>query len=389
MKRILMVLASMLLSTAVHAACNLEDPYRPPEGANVLRPPSGATVDLRGMTLKGQASAKDELSVLSVLSFKDVCIFGGRMLGMQDPQQVPWVVGHSLYGAGIIFKGGSGAIEVESALIENSLQDGITLAGSLPANVRFSLKGSWIKNTSDDGIQNDGGKTIEVIEDSLIEAKMGISLRPGADSAGNILPGTVPIKQTLINVICVADDRPDGSDLRNPIKAKDNFCGPSRSASQVFKWSGGAADVKVEMSDSIVRLEAKSRNGWGSMGWPRGTYKNVTVVWDPVKPGVAYQGPEFPEGVTMTTDPTVWSTAKADWLARHGCPVEAECTEVKPPVGIEPLPPPTDTSLEDAAQLVLDSQEAVTPQTMLGELFEMRLVPAEALDALQAAMPPP
>jgi prevent-host-death family protein len=90
------------------------------------------------------------------------------------------------------------------------------------------------------------GKKFLFIEDSLVEAKMGMSMRPGADSNTSTFGNhKIPIRNSLFNIICVADDRVDGS------------CGPGRSASSLFKWSSAAADVTVEMTDSIVRYEAR------------------------------------------------------------------------------------------------------------------------------------
>ncbi len=299
-----------------------------PNGIKV-RPPASATIDFRGVTVRGQGSSTDALSMTTVTGFNNVCVLGGRHWGKADPQSVPWVVGHATYGAGIIFSGGAGAITVENALIENSLQDGITLTGGLPSNVTFGMRGTYIRNNSDDGIQNDGGNRIVFIEDSLIESKMGISLRPGRDStAGNGSHGNyrIPIRNTLINIICVADDRPDGSDRRDPGAARRNNCGPSRSASMPFKWSGAASRVGLEMTDSIVRLEARSRNGWRSMGWLPGTYRNFLLVWNPVTPGMQYDGPPLPAGVTLTTDASIWAQAKAEWLRVHGCTATGGCT---------------------------------------------------------------
>ena len=294
-----------------------------------LRVRPNTTVDLRGITIRAQGSPSDARSITTVTAFNNVCVVGGHHLGKQDPQQVPWVVGHGIYGAGIIFSNGSGSVTLENAVIENSLQDGIILNGSLAGNVVFGMRGIYIKNNSDDAIQNDAGKRITFIEDSLIESKMGISLRPGRDArddAGNYGNYRIPIRNTLVNIICVADDRPDGSDQRNASEARRNNCGPSRSASMPFKWSGAASGVGVEMSDSIVRFEARSRNGWRSMSWLPGTYRNVILVWDPVKAGMKYEGPALPKGVTLTTDASVWTRAKATWLRVHGCTAAGGCT---------------------------------------------------------------
>ena len=276
---------------------------------------ANATLDFRGAIVRGQANSSSAKSMTTVRNFNNICILGGRHWGKQDPQRVPWTVGHSIYGAGILLKDGAGTITVENAVVENSLQDGITLSGSLASNTTFGMRGVWIRNTSDDGIQNDGGKRIAFIEDSLVEAKMGLSLRPGAESGDRDFGShTIPIRNTLINIICVADTRTDGS------------CGAGRSSSNLFKWSGAASGIKVTMTDSIVRYESRSGNGWSAMRFLPGTYRNVILVWDPVTPGAKYDGPALPAGVTLTTDASVWTRAKATWLRAHGCAAGGGCS---------------------------------------------------------------
>ena len=285
------------------------------ENGITVRSIANTTIDFRGVTVRGQANSSSAKTMTIVRNFNNVCVLGGRHWGKQDPQVVPWKIGHEIYGAGILFKSGAGTITLENAVIENSLQDAITLGGDLASNTTFGLRGTYVRNTSDDGIQNDGGKKILFIEDSLIESKMGLSLRPGADStAGNFGSHKIPIRNSLINIICVKDDR------------TDNSCSAGRSASNLFKWSGAASDISVEMTDSIVRYEARSGNGGSAMKFLPGTYRNVILVWDPVTPGMAYPGPTPPAGVRLTTDPSIWANAKAEWLRVHGCAANGGCT---------------------------------------------------------------
>lgn len=259
-----------------------------------VRSIANTTIDFRGVTVRAQANSSSAKSMTIVRNFNNVCVLGGRHWGKQDPQVVPWTIGHKIYGAGLLFKTGAGSILLENAVIENSLQDGITLGGDLASNTSFGMRGVRIENTSDDGIQNDGGKKILFIEDSLIESKMGLSMRPGADSNTSTFGNyKIPIRHSLFNIICVADDRVDGS------------CGPGRSASSLFKSSGAAKGVTVEMTDSIVRYEARPGGSWSGIRWLPGTYRNVIFVWDPETPGLKYAGPSWPAGVTFTTDPSV------------------------------------------------------------------------------------
>lgn len=285
------------------------------ESGLTVRSVANATVDLRGVVARGQAKGSPAKSMTIVRNFNNVCVLGGRHWGKQDPQIVPWTVGHATYGAGILFKAGAGTIVLENAVVENSLQDGITLGGDLAANATFGMRGVYIRNTSDDGIQNDSGKKILFIEDSLIEAKMGLSLRPGAASTGSGFGAhRIPIRNSLFNIICVADDRADGS------------CGAGRSSSHLFKWSSAAANVNVEMTDSIIRYVSRSGNAWSAMRFLPGVYRNVILVWDPETPGAKYEGPKPPPGVTITTDPSVWTRAKAEWLRVHGCSAGGGCS---------------------------------------------------------------
>ena len=68
------------------------------EGLRLL-PPENVTIDMRGITLLGQGPGSDAKSVTRVTGFKNVCLLGGRYLGKQDPQKVPWVVGHASHPA--------------------------------------------------------------------------------------------------------------------------------------------------------------------------------------------------------------------------------------------------------------------------------------------------
>ena len=146
---------SQCLSLYPNVVTVKDDTY---ENGITVRSIANATIDFRGVTVRGQANSSSAKTMTIVRRFNNVCVLGGRHWGKQDPQVVPWTVGHATYGAGILFKSGSGSIVLENAVVENSLQDGITLGGDLASNTTFGMRGTYVKNTSDDGIQNDGGK---------------------------------------------------------------------------------------------------------------------------------------------------------------------------------------------------------------------------------------
>jgi hypothetical protein len=82
-------------------------------GGPTIKPDPNTTQDLRGLTITGQASTRDALTMLIISSFQNVCLLGGHLLGLQDPQTVPWLVGHRTYGAGLYLVGGHGDVTVE------------------------------------------------------------------------------------------------------------------------------------------------------------------------------------------------------------------------------------------------------------------------------------
>jgi hypothetical protein len=148
----------------------------------------------------------------------------------------------------------------------------------------------------------------------------------------------------------------------------------------VFKMSGAASKVKVDMTDTIIRYEAKSRNGWGSMAWMPGTYKNVLVVWNPRTPNMKYEGPALPDGVTITTDTSIWDKAKSDWLLAHGCMDTDSCTQLvinsEPP----PPPPPPIACSEEAAQI---TKLTTKLEETTNKIKQMGLTIQQAIDLLQ------
>jgi hypothetical protein len=72
----------------------------------------------------------------------------------------------------------------------------------------------------------------------------------------------------------------------------------------------------VVMRDSIVFLEELPHSSVDANAFPAGRYSDVTVVLGP-----AFEGDypvELPPGVRVTRDVEVWTTAREDWLRRHG-----------------------------------------------------------------------
>src|SRR5262245_40419806 len=68
------------------------------DDGQILKPSADTTLDLRGTTINGMGGTDDDtLAILRVQGFNNVCVLGGRFIGKQDPQVVPWIVGHAAY----------------------------------------------------------------------------------------------------------------------------------------------------------------------------------------------------------------------------------------------------------------------------------------------------
>ena len=89
-----------------------------------------------------------------------------------------------------------------------------------------------------------------------------------------------------------------------------------------FKWSAAAENLRLDMADTIIRVDAAGRNGPRSMNFPPGTYRDVTLIWLGSGP---YPGTLPETGVSVTTDQMVWDTARAAWLRRHGYTASEPC----------------------------------------------------------------
>ena len=65
------------------------------ENGITVRSIANATVDFRGVTVRGQANSSSAKTMTIVRRFNNVCVLGGRHWGKQDPQVVPWTIGHA------------------------------------------------------------------------------------------------------------------------------------------------------------------------------------------------------------------------------------------------------------------------------------------------------
>ncbi len=269
----------------------------------LVRPPSGHTFDYRGERIERLPS--DHL--LSVQEPADVCIIGPTVIGTQS-RGLTWSQVKRGYDFGGVHIGRirpGAEVVVEGARIVN-VEDGLMMPRSPQANgmgITWALRHSWMEHIRDDAIENDACLD-GTIEDVLIEeAHMGLAARPGRDTD----PATLRKASWTVDGLLLHLSR-------KPVApaSRTGACPARTGVAQLFKMS--ACFGSMRMRNSVLRVDALAQRP-AAMGFPPGSYENVTLVW--LGPG-DYPVP-LPAGVTLTRDVAVWTEARASWLARHGC----------------------------------------------------------------------
>lgn len=173
----------------------------------------------------------------------------------------------------------------------------------------------------DDCVENEMVPHNLVITDSLFDGCFtAFAERPG--SGHHQQNGNGPQSFTLRHSLVWVQPQPLGPMYCSAAGARLGRCdkiGPHRwlGAYGIWKWSPQAAH-KVTVTDTIFRLDMPSYSSCASQQWPRGTYRNDTVVWTG-KGRYARAGDchnVLPHGVHLTRDLSVWRRARRAWLNR-------------------------------------------------------------------------
>ena len=252
-------------------------------------------------------AAGGELYPVSIRSAqKDVVVLGGRITGVQ-PREIPWRLMKGLYDGDGIRIEAAGEMVVRDAEIEN-VEDAVSPRGS----GYWTVQGVWGRYIRDDFVENDGLLSGEII-DCLAECHVFLSARPGRKSAADTAkmaerakrPAHVKVRDCVVHVPAMPYD--------GDMKLDDqNFIVDGRGGGKIFKWSPNGGTVEV--TNTLFRVDAVATTGPNSMIFPRGTYRDVTLVW--LGKG-EYPG-AVPDGVNVTKDAKVWENARDAWLRRHG-----------------------------------------------------------------------
>lgn len=252
----------------------------------------------------GEASQDEKYPVSLKGGPAGVCVLGGRVVGKQ-PRELPWRFMKKSYDGDALRIESAGPMIVDGLYSEN-VEDHFSPRGGGDWTIRHS-RAVYLR---DDFVENDGLLSGE-IEDCLVDdAHVFISNRPGKRAAESAVakkknhPPHVKVRDTLVRISPLPYD--GDMKLADQAHIVDGLSG-----GKLFKWSvaGGTVDVR----NCIFRLDMISPNGPSSMGFPPGTYVDVTLIW--LGDG-DYPAP-LPPGVTVSRDVTIWETAREAWLQKH------------------------------------------------------------------------
>jgi hypothetical protein len=264
---------------------------------NVVYAYNGVSLDFRSKPL----AANDPIYPLRVdRADEGTCITGLKVAGRQS-SGLTWQQMKNVYdGDALIIKYATGMkVTVENSWLKN-VEDGFS-PRALSASSQWILRSSYMTAIRDDAIENDQCLP-GLIDDVLIDgAHMFISTRPGKDGVC-AKRNTVVVRNSLVRLTCQPDDRSNGS------------CASATSHGQLFKWDSSAGPVDVR--DTIFLVPSVAHSGPSAMAFPPGVYSNVTLIW---LGGGSYPGKLPASGVKVISDKSVWDTARANWLAKHGC----------------------------------------------------------------------
>jgi hypothetical protein len=279
--------------------------------------------DMRGATF----AANPPLEPITVeKNLNGTCVVGPRVVGQQS-RDLTWDQMKSGYdGDALRFvnrkDGTPGRVIAEGLWVDN-VEDGfepVRYSGAAGQGYSWTLRSSYFRYIRDDVVENDACHAGEVVDVLVDNSRNFISTRPSRDkhlSTGAEAP-VIKVYDSVIHV-AAADEASAGG-----------------GAGRIWKWPGSSSSCTPEpvldVRNTVFRVDLDHR---GAMGFPTGTYQDVTLVW---LGGGTYPVP-LPPGVTVTSDISRWQQARDTWLSRHGCDASADtCMHLVELAGGAPLP---------------------------------------------------
>ena len=277
-----------------------------------VEPNAPALVDVSDLHIRVNPPYRDGIVVGNAPG--GTCISGGEVVGQQS-RDLGWDdVKHG--GAGRYDHDGvhwshpsPGLVTVENSHIVN-VEDAIGPPKGAATDIGASLlvRGVHAEYIRDDFLENDACLPGEVADVLVDGTHMFVSERPsGSAQCVADRPKDLHIHDSVVWLSC----QPDMRGSKNKSSCPNTPGGLRQSAGEVFKWRAGSGRVRMERV--VVRIDGTPVGGAGSMAWPAGTYRDVTVIWT----GEGAYPSEVPPGVSVTTDIEVWQAARRQWLDRH------------------------------------------------------------------------
>lgn len=292
-----------------------------------IHPPANKTTDLRGVKLLSYGQAyQGPTSIVNVGGYTNACIVGGSANGIDDPNDYNWAPNHDWANFNLGISDGAGTFTIENMVFKNAFQDSVTIRGEAPQDLRFSMRGVLIMNNDDDWLQNDNCSSLGIIEDVFVDGtRQGLSMRPGSDSSATCDTFKWTFKNSLVNHVCTKGTDGDGITSAS--------CPNGYKTGQFFKLSGTSmSKVGVDMENVLFRMESMPVSSCKQIEEQlfnnSSTYQNVVIVWDP-KDGKAWPGCDMPSGWSVKQGAegrALWASAKQEWLTKHGCDANGNCT---------------------------------------------------------------
>jgi hypothetical protein len=276
-------------------------------GPYATSPKGPMTLDMTALDVAIMPPQADGITVNNAPG--GTCISGGSVTGQQS-RDLGWeVIHHPPYNAdGVHWSHPTtGQVTVENTHIVN-VEDAIGPPKGLDVNsaATFLVRGVHAEYVRDDFLENDGCMSGEVSDVLVDNSHMFLSERNSNGPCWN-KQKDLYVRDSVVWLGCQPDPRTN----KNITSCPRSASGISQSAGQVFKWAPGSGTVRME--NVVVRLDATPASGVADMDFPAGAYSNVTIVWTHAGP---YPRP-VPPGVAVTTDVTVWQTARQAWLDAH------------------------------------------------------------------------
>jgi hypothetical protein len=229
-------------------------------------------------------------------------ISGFSVIGRQS-RNLPWRVVKAMWdGDALHIKNCRGVAKASNVYWEN-VQDGFGPIGELDSWV---LKNAYMRYIRDDAIENDDLIPGEITNCLIDECFVFLSQR---SEPQRITEAVTVIRDCVVHVSAQPHDGVANREWRdaNIVMGKD---GIGRAPGSIFKWDEGAG--RVDVKNTVFRMDAATFNDKDDMAFPPGTYENVTLVWL----GEDDYPTPLPEGVTVTRDLSKWQKARHSWIER-------------------------------------------------------------------------